>query len=156
MDKITNAYKKCPRCKNKVHDYEKKCNECGLIFSRLDNAKNMYAKKELLHFNRKNVVFVNKLPSDVSKQKLILLCGFLGLFGAHNFYVGRYIKAIYMLIVGVASCVLASLNVVPQGYDTFMSFFFVFPGLLAYFWISDFVLIALNKYKIPVALEKKE
>lgn len=155
MEKIANAYKKCPRCKNKVHDHEKKCSECGLIFSRLAEAKNKYAKKELLHFNRKNVVYVRTLPSDVNRVVLALLCLFLGLFGAHNFYVGRYIRAVYMFVVGIASYIIVALNLSSESYNTFMSFFFVFVGVLAYLWITDLVLIIINKFKVPVALERK-
>ena len=156
MRSINYKAKKCPRCGTKNNYTENRCTSCGLVFSRVENGSNKIAKGLLMAGKKDEVVLARMFPNDVRKKKFMLLCGFLGIFGAHNFYVGRYIKAIYMLIVGIASCVLASLNIFSQAYDTFMSFFFVFPALLAYFWIEDFVLIALNKYKVPVALEKKE
>lgn len=155
MSKLANPYKKCPRCKNKVQDYQKKCDECGLIFARLDKAQNKFAKKELLSGHKENVVYVTKLPSDVKKLYLILYCGFLGIFGAHCFYVGRYARAFYMLIVGLASVVLSVLPFTAF-YETFISFFFIFPGILGFMWAFDVVLIAIGKFKIPVALERVE
>ena len=155
MEKISNPYKKCPRCKNKVQDYQKKCDECGLIFSRLDKAQNKFARKELLGGHKENVVYVKKLPSDVSRWKLILLCGFLGVFGAHCFYVGRYPRGFYMLIVGLISIVMSVLPFT-EIYEKFISFFFILPGLLAYMWIFDIVRIGFGTFKIPVALERKE
>lgn len=154
--KTTSPIKKCQRCGNRVLDRQAKCDECGLVFARLDDAKNCYARKELLHGHRENVIFVRKVPSDISKLKLSLLCGFLGLFGAHNFYIGRYFKAMYMLIIGLVSLIFASLTEYPAFYEKFMSFFFILPALLLLFWVSDFVEILFNKYKIPVALERKE
>ena len=141
----------CPRCQQKCLLNQKACTGCGLIFSRLEQATNKEAKKQF--FNKdKSVVMVKKLPKDVQKWKLILYCLFLGFFGAHNFYVGRYYRASYMLIVGIASIILSSFIGYSQMYETFMSFFFVFPALLAVFWMFDLFNIIFNLYKVPVAL----
>ena len=142
--------KKCPRCHQKCLLNQKTCTGCGLIFSRLEQATNYQAKKQFFKKD-KSVVMVKKLPKDVKKWKLILYCFFLGLFGAHNFYVGRYYRATYMLVIGVASFILAS-GEYSQFYETFMSYFFIFPALLAVFWMFDFFNIVFNTFKVPVAL----
>ena len=42
------------------------------------------------------------MTSDKSKKKALLLCLFLGLFGAHNFYVGKYFRGIvFFFTVGL-------------------------------------------------------
>ncbi len=146
--------KKCPRCGCVCLNFQKKCEECGLVFERLKEATNKEAKKQFFKKD-KSVVMVKELPSDIQRWKLILLCLFLGPFGVHNLYVGRYYKGTFMLVVGLISLILASLNNVPDFYDVFMSYFFVFPALLGIFWIVDLFNICFGFYKVPVALERK-
>lgn len=146
--------KKCPRCSNVCLNSQKKCDECGLVFERLSKATNSEAKKQFF-CKDKSIVMVKDFPSDVVRWKMILLCLFLGLFGAHNLYVGRYYRGIFMLVVGLMSLIIASLNSVPDFYDKFISYFFVFPAFLGIFWIVDLIKICFGQYKVPVALERK-
>ena len=40
-------FKKCPRCDTKTPLFEDRCENCGLIFSRLTKATNAAAKKNI-------------------------------------------------------------------------------------------------------------
>ena len=92
-------------------------------------------------------------PKDVSKKKFLLLAGFLGFFGAHNFYVGRFKKAFFQLIIGIISLVCVAVGHLIPYYDTIMSFLSVPIGISGVLWAWDFVEGAFNKYKIPVAVD---
>lgn len=148
--------KECPRCKTKTPVLAERCSSCNLEFSRLTRATNKQAKKELLSGSRQNVVFVNNCPKDVNKLVLILLAGFLGAFGAHNLYIGRYGKGVYSLAMGIFSVFYVSY---PNSYNIFksvMSLISLLVGIMAIFWMFDFVNICLGKYKIPVAMEEEK
>lgn len=146
----------CPRCKEKAIPGQKRCNKCNLIFSRLEEAQNKYAKAEILHHNKQNVVYTSTIPSDVSYIRLLLLAIFGGIFGAHNFYIGRYLKAFYMLVVGIASVILISIVSVSQLYETIASILSIFAGISTLMWLFDLGSIIAKKYKIPVAMEIKK
>ena len=101
--KIKNGLKKCPRCKEKVLAHQKTCPFCGLIFDRLNDVSNKAAHKEVLKLRKRNYIMMSDWPADVSKKKALLLCGFLGLFGAHNIYLGRFYKAFFVLFGVICS-----------------------------------------------------
>ena len=94
-------------------------------------------------------------PKDVSKKTFMFLCGFLGFFGAHNFYVGRYIKAIFQVFIGVFSLIATICSGVPF-FDFIMTFMFIPVAINAFLWIFDLIDGALNKYRIPVAVDFTE
>ena len=145
--------KRCPRCdsKNRITDY--RCASCGLVFSRVENGSNRLAKGLLLAGKKDEVVKAKMFPKDVSKKKFLLLCGFLGLFGAHNFYVGRYKKAIYQLICGLVAVICVTLGSIIPYYDTILSFISFPIGVDGVMWAWDFVEGVMNKYRIPVAVD---
>lgn len=143
--------KKCPRCGQKCLTNQKDCPSCGLIFKRLEMATNTQAKKQFFKKD-KSVVMTNNLPSDVKRWVLILLCLFLGSFGAHCFAVGRYYRGTYMLVVTLISLVVITIQYT-HSTEVFMSYFFVFPALMAIFWMVDLFEICFGLFKVPVALE---
>lgn len=145
--------KRCPRCdaKNEYSNY--RCLECGLIFARVENGSNKLAKN-LIHAGKKDeTVLARMFPKDVSKRKFLLLCGFLGIFGAHNFYVGRFKKAMYQLVFGLIALMCVAVGSLISFYDTLISFVSVPIGISAVMWIWDFVDGMFNRYKIPVAVD---
>ena len=145
--------KKCPRCGKVSLLSQKKCDECGLVFARLDEATNQEAKKQFFAKD-KSIVMTSKLPKDVNKYKLLLYCGFLGLFGAHNLYVGRYYRGFYMLFFGLLTLVYVSIQAPSQWVLNLMSSWpvVVSVGILSILWVTDFAQVILNKFKVPVAL----
>lgn len=155
MRRMYNA-KRCPRCgiKNQYSNY--RCTECGLIFARVENGSNSIAKGLILAGKKDQVIKAPGFPKDVKKSKFLLLCGFLGLFGAHNFYVGRYVKAVFQLIIGLFSIVFSSLSSAIPHYETLMSFMFLPVAIDAIMWLFDFFDGIFNKYRIPVAVDFTE
>ena len=145
--------KRCPRCETKNKYTAYRCSSCGLIFSRVENGSNKLAKGLILGGKKEQTVMARMFPKDVSKKKFLLLCGFLGLFGAHNFYVGRYKKAIYQLICGLISIFCVAVGPYLSFYDTLMSFVSVPVGFDVIFWMWDFIDGIFNRYKIPIAVD---
>lgn len=144
---------KCPRCGEENFKTQKKCSDCGLIFDRLNYVSNRAGKIAVVRREKENILRVTKWPKDAKKSKALLLCGFLGLVGAHNFYLGRYVKGFFSLIVTLVACVCIMLENVIDYASFYESFFFLPTGIMFLMWWVDFILIASNKYKIPVALD---
>ncbi len=144
---------KCPRCGEENFKTQKKCSDCGLIFDRLNYVSNRAGKIAVIKREKENILRVTKWPSDAKKGKALLLCGFLGLVGAHNFYLGRYLKGFFSLIVTLVACVCILLENVIDYASFYENFFFLPTGIMFLMWWVDFILIASNKYKIPVALD---
>lgn len=148
--------KRCPRCGTKNAYSQFRCTECGLIFSRVENGSNKIAKNLIMAGKKDQVVNAPMFPKDVSKKTFMLLCGFLGFWGAHNFYVGRYAKAVFQLIVGLFSIIATVLSSAIPNFDFFMSYLFLPVAIDAFMWMFDLVDGAINKYKIPVAVDFTE
>ncbi len=144
---------KCPRCGEECFKTQKKCLECGLIFERLNHVTNRAGKIAVVRREKENILKVTKWPQDVKKSKALLLCGFLGMVGAHNFYLGRYLKGFFSLIVTLVACVCIMLENVIDYSAFYSNFFFLPTGIMFFMWWIDFILIGINKYKIPVALD---
>lgn len=144
---------KCPRCGEENFKTQKKCSDCGLVFDRLNYVSNRAGKIAVVRREKENILRVTKWPKDAKKSKALLLCGFLGLVGAHNFYLGRYVKGFFSLIVTLVACVCIMLENVIDYASFYESFFFLPTGIMFLMWWVDFILIASNKYKIPVALD---
>lgn len=148
--------KKCPRCDEKMLENQKICPDCGLSFEKLAKATNAEAKRQFFQKDRA-IVMVKETPKDVNKRNLLLLSGFLGMFGAHNFYIGRYYKAIYMFLFSFLALVYVALPSLEFMIKVMSSPFIVVPtGLVGIFWLLDFVAIVFDKYKIPVSLRRED
>ena len=123
---------RCPNCYGKVDKNTNICTKCGFQIKSLENASNKKAK-ELMRSGDGDLVIESKiLPSDVSKKNLLLYCGFLGLFGAHYFYVGKMYRGMFNLVCSVFSfafMILFALNIsasrIFQYIEYIMGMFFV-------------------------------
>ena len=153
----SSPFKKCPRCKEKCLAHAKSCHECGLIFERLNFTSNKTAKKLLLKGRYKETIKTSNWPYDAKKSVALLLCGFLGATGAHNFYLGRYVKAFISLFGIVLSTIMVVLNDYIFGTQIwgYLNLLVLIPGACSlFFWITDFFIIFFEKYKIPVAIDE--
>jgi len=148
-------YKKCPRCGNKCMITQSKCEECGLLFSRLENASNKLAKKKILKFDTDFVVYTNQLPKDVKYWKLLLMTIFLGLFGGHYYYVGKYIKGGLMTasFIYLIFCVIFNAQMVTYLEN---SYFYVPIGIAALSWIVSLSYVIMKKFKVPIMVPESE
>lgn len=156
--KKNSPFKKCPRCKTKSFVNVSKCPDCGLIFERLNYVSNKSAKKNLLKGKRNEVIMVTDWPADAKKSTALLLCGFLGFTGAHNFYLGKFFKASFVLLGLILATVLVFLSDYGFYGSTIYSvirYIAILPGSsVLILWFSDFISIFLERYKIPVSIDK--
>ena len=155
--KSYSMYKKCPRCKERCFQHEKSCHECGLIFERLNYTSNKSAKKLILKGNYKDTIKTSDWPADAKKTTATLLCLFLGYTGAHNFYLGRFIKAGISLFGFVLAVVMVILTDYIYGTTTWNILWLIsiIPGTcVLLFWFSDLISIIFERYKIPVAIDE--
>ncbi len=148
------SLKKCERCGEKVLVHQKKCPFCGLVFERLKYVSNKSARKEVIKLHRKNYIMVKEWPADASKKTALFLCGFLGFVGAHNFYLGRYYKAMIVLFGFLSALALVFIDYASV-LHTVLYYVSAIPSLcVLLFWVLDFVKIFLERYKIPVSIDK--
>lgn len=146
------AYKKCPRCGNKCLSQQDKCEECGLIFERLEQSSNKAAKLKLLHFDSDYVIYTNHYPKDISYIKLLLLTIFLGIMGAHYYYVGKFIKGILMSLSFVYLVFCTIFNAQLMQYEN-NSLFFLPIGIAGICWVVSLIYVIVRKFKVPVMFD---
>ncbi len=150
--KLQKNYKKCPRCGNKCFINQEKCEECALIFSRMQFASNKAAKKKIRKFDTDFVIYTNQYPSDISWLKLLLYTLFFGLVGGQYYYVGKYVKGGLMS----ASFVYLIFCTVFNAYIYQSSYLFLPIGIAALAWIVSIVYVATKKFKVPVIVQMPE
>lgn len=150
MRKLKN-HKVCPRCGNKCLINQEKCEECHLIFSRMQFASNKAAKKKIKKFDKDFVIYTNQYPSDISRIKLVLYTIFFGIFGGHYYYVGKYGKGAIMSasFIYLVFCTIFNTQVL----ENFSEYAFVPIGIAAFAWIVSLVLVLTKKFKVPVIVE---
>ena len=153
MQRKEDLFITCPRCKEKNFKNQKKCSECGLVFDKLNYVTNRAGKIAVVKREKEKILKVDKWPPDVKKHKALLLCGFLGFLGIHNFYLGRYLKGAFSLFVTLVASICILLENYIDYSKFYETFFFLPTAIMFIFWWLDFILILINKYKIPVAID---
>ena len=142
----------CPKCYGRVNKNIQRCESCGMKMSEMDGATNTDAKLALKGIYKDDVLMTKKLPNDVSKKTILLLSIFLGIFGVHNFYVGRKAKGFYQIV----SLVLMGLGYLMEFVifgainGKFSWAFQILEGVAIIIWLGDIITIAFNRYKVPV------
>lgn len=150
--------KVCPRCGIKMPQNVEVCPDCRFDFSKLAIATNADAKRKILRNDRDFIIYTNQLPSDVSYKKLLLMSIFLGLFGGHCFYVGKYIKGVTFVLNMILTlvCVIFNQQVLAVDNGRLIQLFSVIIGIFMIIWICDIWRIAIKKFKVPVAIDLKD
>ena len=148
----------CPKCYGKVDKKEQRCKYCGFYMNELDGASNKQAKKAKKTIYKDDILYTTKVPYDVSKKKLLLFAIFLGLFGVHDFYVGKFWQGLYQCIsVTIAIILTTTLMIMNTIFDNVVQRIFelwlYFQGLAVIFWIWDIFKITFERFKIPVYKE---
>ena len=151
--KQNKIFKRCPRCDNKCLLNATKCEECGLIFSRLEFATNTAAKNMIKKGDRNYILYTSDLPKDLSYTKLLIYTLILGLFGAHYYYTGIYIKGILMSAMMAYAIVCLIFNAYLVEY---LSFLYLPIGIGVLAWIVSCVYVICKKFKVPVFIETTE
>lgn len=150
-----NEIKKCPRCNEKYLIGQKKCQFCGLVFDRLNYVSNKSARMEVIKLHKKNYVMTKDWPADASKKVALFLCLFLGITGAHNFYLGRFYKGLTVLFGFISAIVLLLIPYNSLAYNILWYISIIPTACVLIFWVLDFIKIFLERYKIPVSIDKK-
>ncbi len=149
---------KCPVCGAKMID-DKICRYCNVTSDEVLNASNIEAKRAFKEKRKDDVCYTTDIPSDVNKKKLVLFTVFLGLYGVHNFYIGRLYKGLYNAI-SVGGLILSGFLEYFLGLNAFTFYFgrfFLWLTVVNLFmWFSDIVNLIFNKFKVPVVLPKTE
>ena len=144
--------KVCPRCGNKCLLAQEKCDDCGLLFSRMQYASNKAAKKKIAHFDSDFVIYTKDYPSDLKWWKVLLMTIFTGLFGGHYYYVGKFWKGGLMTagFIYLIFCTIFNAQMVNalQTYGAYLPISF-----LAFAWIYSLSSVLLKKFKVPVIVE---
>ncbi len=145
----------CPRCGYKMLEGTSECPDCGLDFSRFEIATNKEAKAKKRRGDRDYIINTKKLPSDVSFVKLLLFSIFLGAFGGHCFYVGRYLRGSILVtnMVAVILCVVFSNYLSQVDGGALIASISTIIGLIEFLWFWDIFAIATKRFKVPVAID---
>ena len=140
----------CPKCGNKL--IEDKCPFCKTTKQDILTAVNKPVRKMNLKERQKIVFYTNNIPLDVSRKKLILYSIFLGLFGVHCMYVGRYLRGCLIPLLFLIGFLLALLIQETSAiYDVLHGG--IIGGLVGvslFMWWWDILVILFKKFKIPV------
>ena len=156
--KISTNYAKkftCPRCGLRCYEGIETCPDCGLVFSRLEIATNKDAKQKMRRHDHDFIIMTSKLPSDVSRAKLILYTIFFGVFGGHCFYVGRYWRGATFLTTFIAMFLLVVFNssLAAIGNGSLLGVLSTILGLIMLMWPWDIFMVVLKKFKVPIAID---
>ena len=146
----------CPKCYGKCKKEQKRCYNCGFDLTLLEGATNKEAKRARKTIYKDDIMMIKGIPPDVSKKKLSLFAIFLGLFGVHNFYVGRLWRGLFMCISTsvtiLLSTLVSTLGIIDAAnvYYIAFQFWLIFQGITVLLWVYDIIMIFLERWKIPV------
>ena len=143
----------CPKCYGKLDKKQGVCFHCGFKMKNFEGATNSDVKIARANGKKEDILYTNILPPDVSRRKLLLYSIFLGLIGGHNYYVGRFGKAIFATIafcLAVLFTILQKANIATGFVNYFDTFVFLLQGIAVLIWLYDLICIIFKKYKVPV------
>lgn len=147
----------CPKCYGGMNRKTGMCLHCGFRFKDLEGATNDNARIAVKEGKKDDVIYTDRLPVDVKKKTLLLYAIFLGLFGAHNYYVGKFKRAIFMTSIFVIYTLFTVLKTYKVG-GKFIEYFFttvaIIQGVSIILWVLDIIYIIINRFKVPVYKEE--
>ena len=161
---------RCPNCGAKFPKNANICIHCGTEMSQLETASNQAVIKARKEYQPELVVYSSIFPSDLSYKKTLLLCIFLGFFGAHRYYTKQKLSAILMTIASIALCIVSailgmqwggylditSLGITIAVFNNIINIVALIGAISIVVWAFDLLFLILKKYKVPVVLGKKE
>lgn len=138
-----------------------KCDTCGLVFARLSFATNSAGIKALKKGEDNKVVYVKRVPQDVSKWKLFFISLFFGFLGVQYYKVGRTKLFYFMLFAFVLTSILVTMEFFGVSfadisqYIQLILYFRYLPGALAFLlWFASTIQIAFGFFKYPVSIDE--
>lgn len=146
---------KCPICGCKMKD-EFMCPYCKITGKQVRNASNKEAKERIKKGDTKEIYSSSYLPRDVNNTRLLVAVLLGGIFGVHQFYVGKKKTGFFYLfsfMLGFISYVLSDMvfkDVIFLKYV--MNVGIMFSALIIFLWISDIFKVLFKSFSIPVVL----
>lgn len=147
----------CPKCYGGMNRKMGLCMHCGFRYKDLEGATNSQVRIARQEGKKEDIIFTDRLPEDVKKKKLLLFSIFLGLWGGHNYYVGKFKKAIFMtsiFVIYMLFLVLQKFNIGTEFVNYFFTFVATIQGVSVIMWILDIFYIIFNRFKVPVYKEE--
>jgi len=168
LDKLYSSNVKCPYCRARIPKFVAECARCGITKVQISQASHQEAKAILSGKEEGIVMKSRRRPDDLNVRGLLLRVSLFGMFGAHNFYVGRKIRghiALWCMVALIISVSFFSMGTVTADMmdahpwrRAFEGTGFPFPldvfGLIAIvMWFVDwFAIVLFNNYKYPVRI----
>ncbi len=147
---------RCPNCDGKIKDGKYVCEICGTKVADIENAS--YEKAvEILNkgnlYEKEKIFYSHKIPKEISRKKLLLFTIFLGLFGAHDLYVGKKKLGIAKMVCFIVAEIIGILTIenILVGFGTISGLILLFPFAT---WIFDVFKVIFKKYPFPYVMEK--
>lgn len=161
---------RCPTCGAKFPQNANICIHCGTQISQLETASNKAIYKARKEYQPELIVYSSIFPGDLSYKKTLLLCIFLGLFGAHRYYTGQRLSAILMTIATALLMFVSGLlgaywagtfspevfGMSMRAFNSIISITSICGVICIFRWAFDIIGLATKRYKVPVVLGKKE
>ena len=157
MFNINSNYKRCPRCSYKTFKTSSSCEQCGLNFSKFNQATNQEGVNALKRKEKERVVFTKQLPADVNKWELFLNALILGWFGVHLVKYGRFGRAFahYLGLFLLVVYYITYFNVVNNFWFNVGRISGAFGLIVLIMVIIDIFEILFDQFKVPVSLPYK-
>lgn len=155
--------KRCPRCETVVQSDALVCPACRLRFDKLHNLSNSQAKYHLRNHQKDSVIYTTDRPSDINNKKFLQLLFLLGIFGAHNLYIGKYGRGYFSLISTLLYIPALSLSIALKSNGIYVEFIsYYLCGILALLvaisfliWFNDVLSIIMKKFRYPASIPVK-
>lgn len=161
---------RCPTCGAKFPKNANICLHCGTQLSQIQKASNKAVVKARKEYQPELVVYSSVFPNDLSYKKTLLLCIFLGLFGAHRYYTKQTLSAVIMTVLWSLMLFFSTIMGLQMGgfinvgdigitSNVLSSVFGVvsFAGACVIIkWGFDLFRLIFKGYKVPVVLAEKD
>lgn len=157
---MSKDFKRCPRCNYKTPTNMGRCGNCGLNYIKFEDATVTEAKSAFRMGEKERVLHTKKIPSDINKWKMLLLCLLGGWFGLHYFTLGKKWRGLFQifgLLMMMIYAIFAGKYGIRSGY---LGNLILVCGILwastVIVWWSNCLAILFNRFKYPVSLPYSE
>ncbi|MCL2540518.1 MAG: TFIIB-type zinc ribbon-containing protein [Firmicutes bacterium] len=155
---------RCPNCGSRFNKGLLACKYCGTTIKQIEEASHSAVVQAKEDYEPEKIVYSSIWPNDISRNNAFWLCMLCGIFGAHNFYTKRYLKATIGLVIWMLGIslfwLLMALMLAGEMYYEFIDTVLYGGGVPAVFlvvaflmWMWDFFKIVTKTYKVPVVLK---
>ncbi|MCL2586623.1 MAG: TM2 domain-containing protein [Firmicutes bacterium] len=170
LDRAYSRNIRCPYCKALIAKWTTTCVQCGITKEEIVYASHQDAKAVINKAEKGKVLWTKTIPVDLNFRKFMLLLIFLGVFGAHNFYVGRKVRG-WIILCSTLLLIFSSLFFYHPNFDLgtpghpwreafpgSVIFPFDMPGIIAIVvWFVDwFAAVVFSSFKYPIRIKGKD